>query len=484
MNKPLLLMTAPVGTRSGYGNHARDIAKVLIEMDRFDVRIMDLRWGGTGRDALKTDDPDHQPIIQRLMKDNQLERQPDVHVHLTVPNEYQAMGKYNIGITAGIETTLCSAEWLQGMNRMNLNIVPSEHVKAVFLKTNWTERDKKTNKPVRQLKLDKPIEVLFEGANTNIYHKLNKGDLIPKPISDEMKSIQSSFNFLFVGHWLKGNLGQDRKDVGMLIKVFLETFKDQKNPPGLILKTSGAGFSVMDREEIMSRIKSIKALVKGDLPPIYFLHGDLTDEEMNALYNHPKVKAHITFTKGEGFGRPLLEASLSAKPIIASEYSGQLDFLKKPLATLLPGQFTKVDKSASWDKVILKESQWFTVNYSYASAVMKDVAKNYQKYELNAKKLNEINKVQFTRDKMKLEFEKLLDKYLPEFPTEVAMNLPNLPKLQKIGGNTPTIKLPKLGTGLSDYNKVTLPKLKPIKANTDKKEDNMLPIKLPKLHKE
>ena len=87
MNKPLLLMTAPVGTRSGYGNHARDIAKVLIEMDRFDVRIMDLRWGGTGRDALKTDDPDHQPIIQRLMKDNQLERQPDVHVHLTVPNE-------------------------------------------------------------------------------------------------------------------------------------------------------------------------------------------------------------------------------------------------------------------------------------------------------------------------------------------------------------------------------------------------------------
>ena len=115
---------------------------------------------------------------------------------------------------------------------------------------------------------------------------------------------------------------------------------------------------------------------------------------------------------------------------------------------------------------------------------MKDVAKNYQKYELNAKKLNEINKVQFTRDKMKLEFEKLLDKYLPEFPTEVAMNLPNLPKLQKIGGNTPTIKLPKLGTGLSDYNKVTLPKLKPIKANTDKKEDNMLPIKLPKLHKE
>jgi len=489
MNKPLLLMTAPVGTRSGYGAHSRDIARVLIDMDRFDVRIMDLRWGGTPRTALKTDNSDHIPIIQRLMKNNQLERQPDVHVHLTVPTEYQAMAKYNIGITAGIETTLCSAEWLQGMNRMNLNIVPSEHVKDVFIKTTWTERDQQ-KKPIRQLKMEKPIEVLFEGADMSVYHKLGKGDDYPKMIVDEMKTIKSSFNFLFVGHWLKGDLGQDRKDVGMLLKVFLESFKNQKNPPGLILKTSGAGFSVMDREEIMNKIKSIKNLVKGDLPPIYLLHGELTDDEMNGLYNHPKVKAHITFTKGEGFGRPLLEASLSAKPVIASEYSGQLDFLSKPLATLLPGQLTNVHKSASWDKVILKESQWFTVNYNYASAVMKDVVKNYQKYELNAKKLAEINKVNFTREKMKIEFEKILDKYLPEFPSEMTLNLPNLPKLQKIGATPSTIKLPKLGTGVPDLKKVSLPKLStlnvdvPTQGSADKKRDNVPIIKLPKLNKE
>jgi len=452
MSKPILLFTGPCGSRSGYGHHARDLVSTLIEMDRFDVKIVDLRWGGTPRNALKTDNPDHMPIIQRLLKTNQLPQQPEIHVHCTVPNEFQALAKFNIGVTAGMETTLCSPEWLQGLNRMNFNIVPSTHSRDVFMKTTWTERDKQ-NRPLKQLKNEKPVEVLFEGADSNVYHHLKKGDEVPEMFMTEMKQIDSSFNFLFVGHWLKGDIGQDRKDVGMLIKVFLESFKNQKNPPGLILKTSGAGFSVMDREEILQKLAMIKQMVGGgQLPPIYLLHGELTDDEMNALYNHPKVKAHITFTKGEGFGRPLLEASLSAKPIIASDYSGHLDFLNKPLATLLSGQLTHVHKSAVWDKVIVPESQWFTVNYNYASAVMKDVFKNYKKYELNAKKLAEINKTKFTRNKMKLEFEKILDKYLPEFPTETTLNLPNLPKLQK--------KV----EGKSEFAKIKLPKLKAITA--------------------
>lgn len=471
MSKPTLVFTGPVGTRSGYGHHARDLVRTLIDMDKFDVKIVDLRWGGTPRNALKIDNPDHQPIIQRLLKTNQLPAQPEIHVHCTVPNEYQPLAKYNIGITAGMETTLCSPEWLQGMNRMDLNIVPSTHSKDVFVKTSWTERDKQTNKPMKQLKLERPIEVLFEGADSTVYRKLKKSDEVSKVFMDEMKNVKKTFNFLFVGHWLKGDLGQDRKDVGMLIKVFLETFKDQKNQPGLILKTSGAGFSVMDREEILDKLKQLKALVNGSLPPIYLLHGELSDEEMNALYNHPKVKAHVTFTKGEGFGRPLLEASLSGKPVIASDYSGQLDFLHKPNAVLLPGQLTQVHKSAVWEKVIVPESQWFTVNYGYASAVLKDVFKNYKKYELNAKKLAEINKTKFTREKMKQEFEKMLDKYLPAFPTQTAINLPNLPTLKK-KDNSNQIKLPKL----KSINAGT-----PAQGSSDKPKEVVQTIKLPKL---
>jgi glycosyltransferase involved in cell wall biosynthesis len=484
-DKPLLLFTAPVGTRSGYGHHGRDVVRTLIDMDRFDIKIMDLRWGGCPRNALKIDNPDHQPIIERIMLDNQLKQQPSIHVHLTVPNEYQPIAKYNIGITAGVETTMCSAEWLLGMNRMQLNIVASNHVKNMFQTTVWTQRDQQ-NKPIKELRLQSPIEVLFEGADSKVYRKLKQGDEVPKAIQDELNKIDTPFNFLFVGHWLKGDMGQDRKDVGMLIKVFLDSFKNQKNAPGLILKTSSATFSVIDREEILKKINIIKNSTKADiLPKIHLLHGDLTDEEMNALYNHHKVKAHITFTKGEGFGRPLLEASLSGKPIIASNWSGQVDFLNSNLAVMLPGQLQNVHPSAAWDKVILKESQWFTVNYNYASAMMKEVKKNYQKYSLNAKKLAEINKVKFTRKKMQKELEKILDKYLPEFPKETTVSLPNLPKLTKKGE---TIKLPTAGTGKDGMpQKVVLPKLKQLNAEEPshgsgiKSDDEIPKIKLPKL---
>ena len=140
----------------------------------------------------------------------------------------------------------------------------------------------------------------------------------------------------------------------MLVKVFLETFKNMKKKPALVMKTNSADFSVLDREEQLKKIRDIRNSIKGeDLPNIYLLHGDLTDdetleeetgikqedlssdveemtdEEMNELYHHPRVKAHISLTHGEGFGRPLLEASLSEKPVIASNWSGHKDFYQK-----------------------------------------------------------------------------------------------------------------------------------------------------------
>ena len=101
-----------------------------------------------------------------------------------------------------------------------------------------------------------------------------------------METIEEDFCFLHVGHWLQGKLGEDRKDLGMLVKVFCETFKNQKNPPALVLKTSGATPCIIDREDILDKIENIKHQVVGNLPNIYVLHGDLRDEEINELYNH------------------------------------------------------------------------------------------------------------------------------------------------------------------------------------------------------
>ena len=238
MSKPLVLVIAPVNTRSGYGNHGRDICRALIESDKYDVKINATRWGNTPMNALEDNNPHHKLIKSKILQTPNLERQPDLCIQLTVPNEFQPLGKKNIGFTAGIEHTIAPAEWLEGINRMDKTIVTSEFSKEVILNTVFDKHDKQTNQKISEIKVNKPVDVLFEGTDETLYGSVDK---FGKTIEDVFNDIDSDWNFLFTGHWLQGGLGEDRKDIGMMIKVFLEVFKNQPNPPGLILKTSGAG---------------------------------------------------------------------------------------------------------------------------------------------------------------------------------------------------------------------------------------------------
>ena len=440
MSKPLCLVTAPVATRSGYGSHSRDICRSLISMDKYNVKIFPVRWGNTPQNALNDADPNDKVIIDRLMNDVNLEKQPDVHIHIVIPNEFQPVAKYNIGITAGIETTACPPEWIEGMNRMDLNIVPSKFTKETLQNMSFDRVDEQSKEKIGELKVNKPIEVLFEGTDTNIFKKTK---VFSKELNDKFSKIKEDFCFLFVGHWLQGDLGNDRKDLGMLVKTFLETFKNMKKSPALLMKSSGATFSLIDKREILVKIEDIKRSVDAKvLPSIYLLHGDLTDEEMNELYNHPKVKSHVTFTHGEGFGRPLLEASISQKPIIASNWSGHVDFLTKNLSILLNGSMKKVSKQSFQKGIYVKDSYWFTVNYQAASKVLKNVFQNYNRFALNAAKQGTINKSRFSLNKMTEIFKKILDDNVPEFPKEVKLKLPKLKKVKDT--EPPKITLPTL----------------------------------------
>ena len=224
----------------------------------------------------------------------------------------------------------------------------------------------------------------------------------------------------------------------MMLKVYLETFKNQKNPPALIMKTSSAGFSIIDRKDIKEKVDMVRNSIESDsLPNIYLLHGDLTDDEMNQLYNHPKVNAHLTFTHGEGFGRPLLEASFSGKPILAPISTGQADFLDKDYTIELPHVMTKIPQSAFPKEYFNSESVWSTVNYGIASQIMKDVVKNYNKYKIRGKKQMLVNREHFTHEKMSDKLITIVDNILKDVPQEVSLKLPKLVKKSDV-------KIPKL----------------------------------------
>jgi glycosyltransferase involved in cell wall biosynthesis len=420
--KPTLVFQGPVATRSGYGDHARDLLHSLYKLDKFDIKIVSLRWGQTPMDALNYDNEFHKWIIENIIPS--VQQKPDIFVQVTVPNEFQPVGFYNIGITAAIETTHSPIEWVHGCNRMDLIIVPSEHSKKSLIDSVYNEADKNTGNIIAQHKVQKPVEILFEGFNENF------GTEYVQEVT-QLDQIKEDFAFLFVGHWLRGDLGEDRKNVGMMIKTFATAFKKEKVKPALILKTSSAGFSVMDRENTIKKIKEALGKDYGSVP-VYLIHGDLTEAEMNGLYEHPKVKAMLNFTKGEGFGRPLLEFSLTGKPIIVSGWSGHLDFLKEG-AVLLEGELKNVHPSAA-DQFLLKEAKWFTVSISEALTKMKDVYKNYSKYLPGSTKLAKNNRQNFSLQKMTEVFDGILNQYgiyskvQPKFQT---LQLPKLKSLNK-----------------------------------------------------
>jgi len=429
--KPLFVISSPFDTFSGYGARSRDLIKAVIETKKYDVKLLSQRWGNTPFGFCEAH-PEWKFLLDLILINNQLTKQPEIWAQVTVPNEFQPIGKYNIGFTAGIESTICAAEWIEGCNRMDLNIVSSEHSKKVFLDSKFEKRNKQTNDFEGNIELTKPIEVLFEGANTDIYK------VIDTPCSLDIQ-IKEDFAYLFVGHWMPGDLGEDRKNVSLLVKAFYETFKNKSKKPALILKTSQVGSSYIDREEILKKIKQIRKTVNSNnLPKIYLLHGEFTDTEMNEIYNHSKVKAMVNLTKGEGFGRPLLEFSLIKKPIITTGWSGHTDFLKPDFTTLIGGQLTNVHPSTA-NQFLLAESQWFSPDHGQIGHFLKDVFENYKNYTEKAKRQAFKSKSEFSWDKMKEKTDELFTKYIPEFPKQIELKLPQLkkielPKLQKING--------------------------------------------------
>jgi len=416
-----VVISSPVATQSGYGHHAREVIKQFMnkKKDEWNIHLLSMPWGHT---------PFTYPIPSEWKQKFiglPLQTKPDIWVQITVPNEFQAVGHYNIGVTAGTEGSVCNPDWIDRINQMQLIIVPSNFTKQTFEDT-----AKQHGKVITT-----NIQVVSEYFDDNIYNSKNVTTSVPA-----IDSIPEKNAFLICGHWLQGVVGEDRKNISGALHTFLRTFKDKKDKPALIMKTSGATYSVTDHWEIESKINQVREMFGVEinkLPKVYLLHGDLTNAEMNALYNHSKIKAMISFTKAEGFGRPLLEFATTGKPIIAPHYSGQADFLKKEFICALPGQLTNIHDSAAND-FLLKESQWFTVDYSYASKMFIEVLKNYKKWKQLATRQRYFVNSNFTESAIAKRYDEIIDiidNAAKSIPQQVELKLPklSLPKLQKVG---------------------------------------------------
>ena len=439
MSKPILLLSAPVFNRSGYGDLSTDIARSLLKHDKYDLRITLQRWGKCQskhfEDELTTSID--KELYGRIIKEP-LQVQPDIFMQITIPSEFlmvqpgtpysapvfNKIGKYNIGITAGIETDIASGEFLEGVSRMDLTIVTSKFTKDVFLNTQLQKRLPDGKVVPFRLDPHTKIEICNWGANTDIFKKT---DIRVQTVDEEMDKIPENFAFLFVGQWTSNQLYNDRKDISNLIKVFCKTFQKIKNKPCLILKTCGTNFSSMDRFRMLQMIHEVQKDFGEECPNVYLLHGELNEYEMNALFNHPKVKCHISFTHGEGYGHPLLLQTLSGKPLLVSDWSGHKDFLNPEYANFLQGTVDPVPDNCT-NQWIVKGSKWFNVSYNLAEDKMKNVFQYYDKgkYQERAEKLRLENMEKFSIEAMDKRLWEILDANIPTFASTNDFVVPEL----------------------------------------------------------
>lgn len=419
-----VVIASPLATQSGYGHHAREFIANAMELmsEEWDIKLVSMPWGHT---------PFTYPLPphwQSKLIGLPLQSQPDIWVQITVPNEFQAVGKYNIGVTAGTEGDVCPKEWIESINKMQTVIVPSTFTKQTF----------ETTAKQHGLTITCNLQVVSEYFREEVYNS----EKVYAEVK-EIDEIPESFCFLAVGHWLTGQLGEDRKNLSGLLHTFFDTYKNKQNNPALILKSSGATYSVTDRWEIKRKIRQIQDLFKNaKLPNVYLLHGDLSDDQMNALYNHGKVKAMVSFLKAEGFGRPLLEFATTGKPIIAPYYSGPTDFLNEEFICKLPGGLTPIHATAQ-NQFLIADAKWFTVDYKYAGKMFKEVQKNYKKWLGQAKRQRyHVNK-HFTKQAVQQRYAEVFETIktaTASIPKQVELKLPkldlpklSLPKLQKVG---------------------------------------------------
>jgi len=446
--KRSVVMIAPFNTRSGYGDHARSIYYSIMDRDDLDIKCIDVKWGSTPRNHLRPEVKRHQKLLSTFVTQDQIKGQPDVVIDIRIPNEFIQGGKINIGITAGVETDIVSTVFLEGMNKMNFNIVPSKFTADTFNRCIFDKMQDQQNgekQKIGEIKNEKPIKVLFEGVDTDVYSPKEKHQLEKKLYGELDELIKEDFAYLHVGQWGQQGFGEDRKNIGVMIKSFLKAFSNIQNPPALVLKTNGANFSVLDKDNIKKKIQHVKDMFTGvELPNIYLIHGDFTIEEMSTLYNHPKIGAFITCTHGEGFGRPMLEATCCDLPVIASKWSGHLDFLTDSESMLIDGFIKPVPKSALWDPIIIEPSRWFDVNPADVVRKIRTFHKKRKLIQKKASRLGKKNRREFSLTAMATQFNKIIDEALTSIPQPVSLKLPKLKKVSGESSLPAKIKLPKL----------------------------------------
>ena len=383
-----IIIRAPLLTYSGYGTHSRQIFRWLLERHgNCNIFTSVVPWGITP--WMVNPDLSNGLVAEIMGRSSNPPAKCDISIQVQLPNEWDpGLAKFNVGVSAVVETDICNPEWINACNRMDCIIVPSNHVKNVIQASG---------------ECTTPIHVVHE----SFYDDIAKSDLEPLQLD-----IDTDFNFLIVGQVTGNNPRNDRKNTFNAIKWICEEFKDDPNV-GIVLKTNSGRNTRIDRKITERLVSQLLSEVRpGPYPKVHLLHGALSDNEMARLYLNKRVKALVSLTRGEGFGLPILEAAASGLPVIATSWSGHLDFLRLGKYISVNYELKQVDQSRVDNSIFMEGSRWAEASESHAKARLKKFRDRPDIPQTWAASLREKLLTSFSQKNICDEYDKVLGEFL------------------------------------------------------------------------
>lgn len=390
-----ILLSGCFKSESGYGHKAREILHSVFQKYKDEtLYILNLDWGSTPNDGLKNSKYEY---LEEHIKPFQLNKQPELHIHVGVPNDlygnFSFVGKKNILFTSGVETDVVPLNWIRFLNqkRVDLIVVPSKYVKEVFEKTVYTET--KEDKTTVQHKLERPVVVVPESYDDRLFEPLTDQQI--EHVESLLNPINGTDFFLSCGQvsaHVASEKGSDRKNISGLIENFITTFRGNKHI-SLVLKTNPVEYSEISyyyQLNYYKRILKDTMIPKEERPNILLIKGHLKPNELFYLYKHEKNVANVSYTHGEGFGRFILDASLSGNRLVVPKFGGFKDFTSNSFSYYINGIMKKIPHSAIMHEILIPESKWFHVDMNEASKILKQVYKEHSSYKVSKETLKHI----------------------------------------------------------------------------------------------
>lgn len=331
-----IIIRGPLLSQSGYGNHARQIFRwILNKHPNDEVRVQVLPWGNT---SWYVDPSAEGGLIGEIMtRTGEINKKYDVSFQIQLPNEWDPnIANFNVGVSAIVEADKCNPAWIDACNRMNTVIVPSNYCESTLRNTG---------------EIRSPIVVIPESFTQEILQENVSLDL----------DLDTSFNFLVIGTMTGNNPFNDRKNIFFALKWLCEEFANDPDV-GIVIKTNVGRGTRMDWRQVESVVSKVVSEVrKGPYPKVHIIHGIMSNSEVAALYRHPKVKALVSPTRGEGFGLPLLEASASGLPVATTGHSGHMDFMSLGKFIKFEYDITQIHESRCDGNIWMQGSKWAEV---------------------------------------------------------------------------------------------------------------------------